>query len=89
MLSSSTNIHTELYSPWDMDQISKKTPNPKCPLFLKNDQYRYLAASVYLSEAPIPSPPPLHTLWIHTPVLIHTGKGGGGVGEPVRRLEGR
>jgi hypothetical protein len=25
---------------------------------------------------------------VHTPVLIHIGKGGGG-GEPVRRLEGR
>jgi hypothetical protein len=35
-----------------MDQIFIKTPNPKCRLFLKIDQYRYLAAGVYLSEAP-------------------------------------
>ncbi len=39
-----------------MDQISLKTPNPKCRLFLKIDQERYLAAGVYLSEAP-PSHP--------------------------------
>jgi len=37
-----------------MDQKSKKTPNPKCRLFLKIDQYWYLAAGVYLSEAPYP-----------------------------------
>jgi hypothetical protein len=47
----------------------------------------YLAAGVYLSEAPGPLPPPV-TNCMNTciPVLIHTGKGGG---EPVRRLEGR
>ncbi len=49
----------------------------------------YLAAGVYLSEVPDSLPPPmLHTIWIHTPVLIHTWKGGGGrwrkVGETVR-----
>jgi hypothetical protein len=37
-----------------MDQISIKTPNPKCRLFLKIEQLRYLAAGVYLSEAPFP-----------------------------------
>jgi hypothetical protein len=47
-----------------MDQI--KTPNPKCRLFLKIYQYRYLAAGEYLSDAPSPykapySPP--HTLY--------------------------
>jgi hypothetical protein len=42
----------------------------------------YLAACVYLSDAPDPLPPPspvthcINTL--HTLVLIHTGKGGGG-----------
>ncbi len=53
--------------------------------FLKNlpVKEQYLAAGVYLSEAPYPLP-------LVTPVLIHTGKGGGGGGldEPVRRLEG-
>jgi hypothetical protein len=42
---------------------------------------------------PSPSPCPCYTLYEGkcTPVLIHTGKGGrgGGVDEPVRRLEGR
>jgi hypothetical protein len=37
-----------------MDQICIKTPNPKCRLFLKMYQQRYLAAGVYLSEAPSP-----------------------------------
>jgi hypothetical protein len=69
-----------------MDQIS--TPNPKCRLFLKIDQYRYLAAGVYLSEVPDPPPPPRYTLYEYctcTPVLIHIGKGEGGLDEPVRR----
>jgi hypothetical protein len=35
-----------------MDQITIKTPNPKCRLFLKIDLLRDLAAGVYLSEAP-------------------------------------
>jgi hypothetical protein len=39
-------------------QISIKTPNPKCLLFLKIDQLMYLAAGFYLSEAPDPLPPP-------------------------------
>ncbi len=35
---------------------------------------------------PIPFPSPLlHARWIHTPVLIHTGKGGWEVGEPKVR----
>jgi hypothetical protein len=37
-----------------MDQISIKTPNPKCQIFLKIDQEGFLAAGVYLSEAPSP-----------------------------------
>ncbi len=44
----------------------------------------YLAAGVYLSEAPA-RPPPRYTLYEYI-VHIHNGKGGR-VGEPVRRLE--
>jgi hypothetical protein len=69
-----------------MDQISIKTPNLKCRLFLKG----YLAAGVYLSEAPDPLSPLCYTLYEYsTPVLIHIGKGGWGIEEPVRRLQGR
>ncbi len=69
-----------------------KTPNPKCRLFLKIDQWRYLGGrclSVWGPRSPRPIPV---TQWMNTctPVVIHTGKGGrGGGGEPVRRLEGR
>ncbi len=49
-------------------------------VFLKNLPGN-LATGVYLCLCsplnPIPSPP-LHTVWIHAPVLNHTGKGGGG-----------
>jgi hypothetical protein len=38
-----------------------------------------------MAEAPDPLPP-CYTLY---DVLIHTGKGGGGVAEPVRMVEGR
>ncbi len=34
---------------------------------------------------PLPLPP--HKLYEYNTVLIDTGKGGGGVGEPMRRLE--
>ncbi len=46
------------------------------------------AAGVYLSEAQNPRSPPytLYT-WIQYTVLIHTGKGGGRIVEPERRLE--
>jgi hypothetical protein len=74
--------------PLCMVQISIKTPNPKFPLFLKICQY--LAAGVYLSEAPDPlPPPPLHTVWIHVLLYLFTQgkKEGVGVDEPVRRLE--
>ncbi len=37
-----------------MDQITIKTPNPKCRLFLKILPAKDLAAGVYLSEAPFP-----------------------------------
>jgi hypothetical protein len=59
------------------------------------NQQSYLAAGVYLSETPDnPPPPPVpHCKKTYrTSVLIHIGKegkGGGGRGEPVRRLEGR
>jgi hypothetical protein len=69
-----------------MENIPIKTPNPKCRLFLQIDQYRYLAAGVYLSEAPdLLPPPPRYTLYEYM-YLIHTGGGGD---ELVRRLEGR
>jgi hypothetical protein len=74
-----------------MDQISIKTPNPKCRLFLKIDQERYLAAGVYLSEAlaPISSPPPCYTLYEYMyPCTYSHREGGRGVDEPVRRLDG-
>jgi hypothetical protein len=63
-----------------MDQISIKRPNPKCRLFLKIGQERDLGAGVYLSEAPEPLPSPVtHCMnTVNIPVLIHTGKGGGG-----------
>jgi hypothetical protein len=48
-----------------------KTPNPKCRLFLKNWQQVFIC-----QRPPIPSPPPV-TYCMNTPVLIHTGKGGG------------
>ncbi len=57
------------------DQISVKTLNPKCWLFLKIDQLIYLAAGVYLSEAP--NPPPSVTLCMNTyRCTYHTGKVG-------------
>ena len=60
-----------------MDQISIKAPNPKCRLFLKIDQKRYLAAGGYLSEAPDPLPPP-YTLYEYISLYLFTqGKGGG------------
>jgi hypothetical protein len=39
------------FSMQGMDQITIKTPNPKCRLFLKIDLVSVLAAGVYLSEA--------------------------------------
>jgi hypothetical protein len=75
-----------------MDQISIKASNPKCRLFLKIDQQRYLAAGVYLPEAPdrLPPPPPTpvtHCLnTVHAPLYLFTQ--GRGEVEPVRRLEG-
>jgi hypothetical protein len=58
--------------------------------FLIVDQWRYLAADVYLSEAPDP-PPPRYTLYKYMYLYLFTqGVGGGGGGKwPVRRLEGR
>jgi hypothetical protein len=73
-----------------MDQISLKTPNPKCRLFLKIYQQRYLAAGVYLSEAPDPPLPPIkHCVNTYPCTYSHREGGGMGVGEPVGRLEGR
>jgi hypothetical protein len=70
-----------------MDQISVKMPNTKCRLFLNIYQQRYLAAGVYLSEAPNHLPPPVtHCMNTYLCTYSHME---GGVGEPVRRLEGR
>jgi hypothetical protein len=61
-----------------MDQISIKTTIPKCRLFFKINQERYLTADDYLSEAadPLPPPPVTHCMNTYPPVLTHTGKGG-------------
>jgi hypothetical protein len=61
-----------------MDQVYIKTPNPKCRLFLKIYQQMYMAAGVYLSEAPDPLAPLLHTVRIHVPLYLFTQGGGGG-----------
>jgi hypothetical protein len=52
---------------------------PYCRLFLKVYQYWYLAAGVYLSEAPDP-PPPYYTdtLYENLPLYLFTQEGGGG-----------
>jgi hypothetical protein len=74
-------VVVHLHTVHSMDQISIKTPNPKCRLFLKIYQERYLAAGVYLSEAPDPLPPtPSYTLYEYIPLYIFTqGRGRGGV----------
>ncbi len=62
-----------------------KESKPWMSAFLKNLPVKVLGGRC-LSNAPDPLPPPLQpVLWIHTPgpVLIR------GLGEPVRRLEGR
>ncbi len=40
----------------------------------------YLAAGVYLSDAPDPLPPPLHTEWLHTSFYTYSNRAGGGEG---------
>ena len=56
-----------------------ETPNPKCRIFLKVDQKRYLAEGVYLSEAPIPPPSPVKHCYESTPLYLFTqGRGVGG-----------
>jgi hypothetical protein len=64
-----------------MHQITIKTPNSKCRLFLIIHLYRDLAADVYLSEAPSrpmtpnPPPPPIHTVYAYTVYLFTQGRG--------------
>ncbi len=53
-----------------MDQISKKTLNPKGRLFLKIDLLRYMAAGVYLFEAH--GAPPRYTLHEYIPLYLFT-----------------
>ncbi len=51
---------------------------------------RDFAAGVYLTQNPIPNPPPLFTLYsvlVYMSIFIHTGNGGGGGLEPERRVE--
>jgi hypothetical protein len=65
--------------------------------FLKNLQVKYLAAGVYLPEAPDPGGigglRQIHTVWIlyvYIPLYLFTqGRWGGEVGEPVIRVKGR
>jgi hypothetical protein len=73
-----------------MDQISIKTPNPECLLFLKIDQERFLAAGVYLSEAPDPRPTPRYNLYEYIALYstYSQREGGRGLDEPVTRVEG-
>jgi hypothetical protein len=48
---------------------------------------------LYMLHTTRSTSPPRYTLYEYctycTPVLVHTGKGGRGIGEPVRRLDGR
>jgi hypothetical protein len=68
-----------------MDQISKKTSNPKCLLFLKIDQLWYLAAGVYLSEDPYPLPPSRYALYEYMyPCTYSHREGGRGCWDPSR-----
>ncbi len=63
-----------------MDQISLKTSNPKCRLFLKLTSKGTWRQVFICLRPPIPShpPPPVtHCMNIYTPVLIHAGRGGG------------
>jgi hypothetical protein len=56
-----------------VDQVSIKTPHPNCRLFLKIDQLRYLAAGVYLSEAPdLLFPRDTLYDYTHTPLYLFT-----------------
>ncbi len=70
-----------------VDQITVKTPNPNGRLFVKIYLYRDLAAGVYLSEAPSPSF--THCINTSTYPCTYSHSGGGGGGQPVRRLEVR
>ncbi len=65
-----------------MGQISIETPNPKSR---KNTVLGGRCSSVWSPRSP---PPLLHTVRIHVPLYLFTQGRGGGVDEPVRRLEG-
>jgi hypothetical protein len=81
-----------------MDQISIKTPNPKCRLYwclIEFMDWRYsqtpfrplLWTSAPLTFSLVPPPPPLFPVWISTGVCIHTAckMGGGGSGASDRK----
>ncbi len=60
--------------------MSIETPTPKCRLFL-NWPVLGTWRQVFICLG-LPAPPPVHTVWIHTPVrvLIQPGGWGGGAG---------
>ncbi len=70
-----------------MEQKSIKTPNPKCRLFLKltiKGTWRHV---FICQRLPIP---PCYTMYEYMyPYTYSHREEGGGVDEPVRRLEGR
>ncbi len=76
--------------PAPMDQISTKTPNPKCRLFLKLTSKGTWGQVFICLRPPFPSPP-CYTLYeyMYPCTYSHREGGGGVVDEPVRRLEGR
>ncbi len=55
-----------------------KDIKPYLLAFLKNWPVKVLGGRCLSVCGPRSPPPPLHIVWIHTPVLIHTGKGGKG-----------
>jgi hypothetical protein len=76
-----------------MDQISIKTTKHYISAFLKLTSKGTWQQVGYLSEAPDPLTPPPFTHCMNSeyiPLYLFTqGRGGGTVGEPVRRLEER
>ncbi len=53
-----------------------KDTKPLMSVFFRIGQLRYLAAGVYLSEAPDPLPPPRYTLYEYIPLYLFTqGRG--------------
>jgi hypothetical protein len=70
------------------DQISLKTPNHKCRLFLKMTS-KGTWWQVFICLMPPVPPPPRYTLYEYITLCLFTQGRGQGACEPVRRLEGR